>query len=978
MEHYYDDARAACMPCGRKREEAVVAIAAILVCAGLLLSCSVASTRIEVVASFVARVRSVGRAMIRISGIRAKMKITVGFYQVVSVLGPIYRARLPQEYKRWMAPFDMIGRLSITETVFPVECLATYITRLTVLVFWPYSFLLVCAALTTLYRTTRAFVAWRYGKAPMSADGHVALWRHLIRAARDGVMSLLPLAIFVTFMVYTSGCAAVFGAFDCESFEFDAASGERHSFLMVDARVRCTPTTPEYDAIRSFGQFCFVIWCVAIPLVYATLLFCARRAILNHQPTLLSIRIGGLWCEYEPRCFWWEPVEMLRKLLLTGAVLLVPEEHVMLRTVIGLLVSVIALVGASIVQPFHSFLDDVLFTVTQLVLVIAFVGVILIDACNEGGQDACKRFGFASSFTVSIWLFTLNITIIVLILVSIVASFLRATKTKTLRLRATNDVPQLQLSEGHRYHTFLSHIWRTGQDQVRVIKSQLLLLMPGIKVFLDVDDLKDSSKLEEYVARSGSVLFFLSRRYFVSRSCLREVSATLEGKKHIVLVNEADRAKGGQTVAKTRAECPVELRARIFDGRNPITWMRIADFQLLSLKLICHEILSATPLYSGRSVQVDLTSASQLRRSTTGPSVLQLGLYVPGELLGRKLTCEQNGAAVVLFCSPNNPGAGAVGAELAAQVGGIVPQDRLTTLAEHQNPTHMLLYLDCHTWLGAAGDALFKDVQAAHAKKLPIVMVHEQDESRSACIFSQLFETTPQALIKGGLYAKIAIPLYAQPHRAVGFAMAGLALGATEEPELPTKLLHASSRCMSEAAAAALATVSAAADEIDLSERLERGVNFLEDATGLDIDRDGHVGGMDRSPTPEGERKSVQFAGSEPQAVVAEPEALATESVSVSETLPSLIEQPLASTSASSEAEPSARRRRAPKTSPPLYASSELQRPPRLQQQAPSAVEVTGASGRTRRSTSGIRVRVRRGSRPKSTRVENHPPGSYM
>ena len=261
-----------------------------------------------------------------------------------------------------------------------------------------------------------------------------------------------------------------------------------------------------------------------------------------------------------------------------------------------------------------------------------------------------------------------------------------------------------------------------------------------------------------------------------------------------------------------------------------------------------------------------------------------------------------------------------------------------------------------------------------------IVMVHEQDESRSACIFSQLFDTTPQALIKGGLYAKIAIPLYAQPHRAVGFAMAGLALGATEEPELPTKLLHASSRCMSEAAAVALATVSAAADEIDLSERLERGVNFLENATGLDIDRDGHVGGMDRSPTPEGERKSVQFAGSERQAVVAEPEALATESVSVSEPekLPSSIEQPLASTSANSEAKPSARRRRAPKTLPPLDASSELQPSPRLQQQAPSAVEVTGASGRTRRSTSGIRVRIRRGSRPKLTRVENHPPGSYI
>ena len=34
-----------------------------------------------------------------------------------------------------------------------------------------------------------------------------------------------------------------------------------------------------------------------------------------------------------------------------------------------------------------------------------------------------------------------------------------------------------------------SHIWSTGQDQVAVIKRQLQLLLPGVIVFLDVDDL---------------------------------------------------------------------------------------------------------------------------------------------------------------------------------------------------------------------------------------------------------------------------------------------------------------------------------------------------------------------------------------------------------------------------------------------------------------------------------------------------------
>jgi len=40
-----------------------------------------------------------------------------------------------------------------------------------------------------------------------------------------------------------------------------------------------------------------------------------------------------------------------------------------------------------------------------------------------------------------------------------------------------------------RYHVFVSHIWSSGQDQAALIKRQLQLLLPGVDVFLDVDDL---------------------------------------------------------------------------------------------------------------------------------------------------------------------------------------------------------------------------------------------------------------------------------------------------------------------------------------------------------------------------------------------------------------------------------------------------------------------------------------------------------
>lgn len=49
------------------------------------------------------------------------------------------------------------------------------------------------------------------------------------------------------------------------------------------------------------------------------------------------------------------------------------------------------------------------------------------------------------------------------------------------------------MHKGQSFHLFLSHIWSSGQDQVKVIKSQLRMLLPGIQVFLDVDDLTGAS-----------------------------------------------------------------------------------------------------------------------------------------------------------------------------------------------------------------------------------------------------------------------------------------------------------------------------------------------------------------------------------------------------------------------------------------------------------------------------------------------------
>ena len=55
----------------------------------------------------------------------------------------------------------------------------------------------------------------------------------------------------------------------------------------------------------------------------------------------------------------------------------------------------------------------------------------------------------------------------------------------------------------------------------------------------------------------------------------------------LVLVQEADPAKGGGTLPALRAECPEELQPDIFDKDWPLTiCYRIEEFQLISLKII--------------------------------------------------------------------------------------------------------------------------------------------------------------------------------------------------------------------------------------------------------------------------------------------------------------------------------------------------------------------------------------------------------
>ena len=278
------------------------------------------------------------------------------------------------------------------------------------------------------------------------------------------------------------------------------------------------------------------------------------------------------------------------------------------------------------------------------------------------------------------------------------------------------------------------------------------------------------SDLQIYINQSAAVNMFLSRGYFKSRNCLREVQGTLDKKKQFMLTHEADTAKGGGPLDEIKIELDdPKLREAIFsEGRRLTVWYRPADFQLVSLKQIAEFTLLQTPRYRGSDA---------------------LDMYVPDELLSVRLRFS---APVTLCVSPHNPGARALAAELERSCGErLNVVDKLpahihmgvhSTSRTDDSATHFLLYLNVHTFMADAGPQLAEELRSACAVGLPVVMAHENDAERGGCEYARFFQTTPADLINAGLYKTLAMAIYpGTRHRAVSMKLLAKALGAVPQ-----------------------------------------------------------------------------------------------------------------------------------------------------------------------------------------------------
>ena len=134
-----------------------------------------------------------------------------------------------------------------------------------------------------------------------------------------------------------------FEAFSC--FVFENGSG----FLVTDVAIQCY--TPAHEKAKAVASLAIAIYPIGLLVLNAFLLFRTRRAITQGTPTKLSEAIRFLHRDYKPQVsapnpvcldaaekftsiacvcraagqyFWWELMEMGRRLLLVGIFIIWP------------------------------------------------------------------------------------------------------------------------------------------------------------------------------------------------------------------------------------------------------------------------------------------------------------------------------------------------------------------------------------------------------------------------------------------------------------------------------------------------------------------------------------------------------------------------------------------------------------------------------------------------------------------------------
>jgi hypothetical protein len=748
---------------------------------------------------------------------QAKLKLLVSFYQLLSSLENVYGVTVSSELTNWMKVFQNFLTLDfIRITGMPMSCIGPTKQQLLINALWPFMLIIVGGYCFLAYLMVQRRNKLRRQQV---ADGQNTKFLQ-----QDNLTDLLKnrsiqLTIIVLYFALPMVSQSIFDAIKCRAFQTndDTPIPAFQSHLLMDMSIICDiQKDSKYGSILATFWSLFTIWIILIPLAFIALLKHIGPSVRSNSITFMADACRFLWQDYDASMWFWDIVDTYRKIFLTGAIIFIDTQegsNKMLRLVVAIIVSMIYFGILLAYHPYKRSDDYNLAFLSNFLIISCFVLGIILKLCTDDddmnqyddseNSGTCNRFIGLSldSYKASILVVTLSLGMLLVTAGVIIMLAINKITAPTVRMVSSGDAPDLELPEHCNFHVFMSHVWGTGQAKTHAITRKLQLFLPGLKVWLDVDELDDISKLEESVAETAVFILYYSKGYFKSKNCRREIYAAMKLDKPVILLYEGDESVLMEMEEECMSHCDSNNGEQDCPGavlilekllghadprmHGPIQWLNEGSFSAAAQKCIYSRILRNLPCYKRHP---DLLSEEQ-------------GIRVPGELGPISLespinliVCENNyGCSDVveeLKMILQNQGESAslittIDARMILRKNAQQETDSLLDDNEDMSmskaeiphdpslasphimdiPTFFLLYLNDNTFEGSDQDQnqLTSIIQTCiDDSDISIVLVHEKDAAKGGCDFGDFFAHAPAELIKppNNLFRDIAIPLY--------------------------------------------------------------------------------------------------------------------------------------------------------------------------------------------------------------------------
>jgi len=395
-DHFFDKLDARCHNCGNAAQlTAVFCCVAFGLIAALGGAASTAWRRGSAPRSLLKWIH-MSRKLWRRATMRHKVKVLIGLFQCTAAIPVVFDVTTPanlHQYTKWLNLLELPAEIGFG-SIIQADCFGSYRTVLLIGGIWPIILLLI---------VTLGYVFWELAHDQLKKE---AVHRTQRAAVRTGFKRSLPIMTVLTFILVPSTATTLFKTFLCDPVEYDSIVGITRRYHHEDLKLSCD--SYDYTLTSRTAVVLIFIWPIGVPLLYALLLWASRDALRTGNATSLSRATDFLSADYKSSHFWWEPLEMCRKLALTGWILLIGENFEQARVLVAICVSIAFQAIHLSIQPLRRAEDGVLVHSTELALIFIYLCVLLIKSCDmssvkgnhitkEDARAICTTFGFGDS-----------------------------------------------------------------------------------------------------------------------------------------------------------------------------------------------------------------------------------------------------------------------------------------------------------------------------------------------------------------------------------------------------------------------------------------------------------------------------------------------------------------------------------------------------------------------------------------------------